>query len=209
MGCLGERWLIYFQHRPDAVFTAILHAALERELGKVTTLNARYDLDAWEACYPHASRRFTMQSAIPSLERLLGASQALAVYRIAESLWLLLYECLENFCAELNDVSPGQPNGLLPVGNYRLAEIDFAALIARYFWDTDFLVPLDEIKPAGLTGSQGLGLTEDLAGYAHGWRVDTDDLCIEKVEVPVWGEHEPQWFKPDSHRYPDWDEGAG
>jgi hypothetical protein len=129
------------------------------------------------------------------------------VYRIAESQWLMLYECLENFCAELNDVAPSQPTGLLPVGNYQLAEIDFAALIALYFWDTEFLVPLDEIKPVGLTGSQGNGLTEDLAGYAHGWRADADDLRIEKVEVPAWGDNELQRFSPGSHRYPDWDEG--
>jgi len=191
--------LIYFRHRPDAVFTAILHAALERELGKVAALNARHDLDAWEACYPHASRRFTIQSAVPALERLLGASQALAVYGVSESQWLLLYECLANYCAELNDVAPGQPDGLLPVGEYRLAEVDFDALVALYFWDTDFLVPRGDS-----TAARGP------AGDARGWHADPDELRLEKVEERAWREIDAgQVYRPGSHRYPDLlDEGA-
>jgi hypothetical protein len=115
---------------------------------------------------------------------------------------------MENYCAELNDVAPGQPDGLLPVGNYQLAEIDFDALVALYFWDTDFLVPPGEIKPVGLAGSRGAGPTEDLSGYAHGWRADSNELHVEKIEEPAWGEREAQWFTPGSRRYPDWDEGA-
>ncbi|TAL09307.1 MAG: hypothetical protein EPO02_10425 [Nitrospirae bacterium] len=159
--------------------------------------NARHELDAWEACYPHASRRFTPQSAIPTLERVLGTSQALAVYRISESQWLLLYECLENYCAELNDVAPGQPGGLLPVGDYRLAEVDFDSLVALYFWDTDFLVPPGETTPV-----------EPQSPYARGWRADSDEMHVEKVEEPVWSEGEAPCFRPGAHRYPDWEDGA-
>lgn len=160
-------------------------------------LSARHDLDAWEACYPHASRRFTIQSALPALERVLGVSQALAVYRITESHWLVLYECLENYCTELNDVAPGQPDGLLPVGDYRLGEIDFDALVAWYFWDTDFLAPPGERESP-----------QDVSGYARGWRADSDELHVEKVEEPAWGEGAAPCFRPGSRRYPDWDEGA-
>lgn len=160
-------------------------------------LGARHDLGAWEACYPHASIRFTLPSAVPALERLLGSSQALAVYRVSESQWLLLYECLANYCAELNDVAPGQPDGFLPVGEYQLAEVDFDALVALYFWDTDFLVPPGEIKPV-----------EPQSHYARGWRADSDELHVERVEEPAWGEDEAPCFKPGSRRYPDWDDGA-
>lgn len=160
-------------------------------------LGARHDLDAWEACYPHASIRFTLQSAVPALERLLGSSQALAVYRISESQWLLLYECLENYCAELNDVAPGQPGGFLPVGEYQLAEIDFDALVALYFWDTEFLVPPGEVMPV-----------ETASPYAHGWHANSDALHVEKVEDPAWSEGEASCFKAGSRRYPDWDDGA-
>ena len=133
---------------------------------------------------------------MPVLEHLLGISQALAVYRIAESQWLLLYECLENYCAELNNVAPNQPDGLLPVGDDRLAEIDFDAVVGLYFWDTDFLAPPGGIEPVGVTGS-------------HGWHADSDELHVEKVEDPAWGEGETRWFRAGSRRYPDLlDEGA-
>ena len=116
------------------------------------------------------------------------------MYRIVDSHWLLLYECLENYCTELNDVAPSQPDGLLPVGDYHFAEIDFDALVALYFWDTDFLAPPCEIKPS--------------PNYAHEWRADLDELHVEKVEEPAWGEGEAQCFRPGSSRYPDWDDGA-
>lgn len=106
----------------------------------------------------------------------------------------MLYECLENYCAELNDVAPGRPDGLLPVGEYQLAEIDFDALVALYFWDTDFLVLPGESKP--------------LPNCAHGWHADSDALRVEKVENPAWGEGGTPCFMPGSRRYPDWDEGA-
>lgn len=170
--------------------------------------NSRHELDAWEACYPHASRRLTPQSAIPTLERVLGVSQALAVYRISESQWLLLYECLENYCAELNDIAPGQPDGVLPVGDFQLAEIDFDSLVALYFWDTDFLMPPGESKPVWPAGSRGAGLTEDLGEFARGWRADSDEMHVEKVEDPAWIEGEAPCFRPGAHRYPDWDDGA-
>ncbi len=174
--------MIYFRHKPDEVFTAIVRAAIERERRKLAAVIARHDLDAWETCYPHASRRFTLLSVLPAFERLLEAGQGSTVYRITDSMWLLLYECLANFCAELNDVAPDQPDGVLAVGDVSLAEIDFDALVALYFWDTDFLT-----QPGGPAG---------------------DDLRLEKVEAPAWSAHPEPWFQSGSRRYPDWDEGA-
>ena len=127
----------------------------------------------------------------------MGTSQALAAYRISDSQWLLLYECLANYCAELNDTASGQPDGLLPVGEYGLAEIDFDAVVGVYFWDTEFLVPPGEVTPI-----------ETPSSYAHGWHADSDALHVEKVEDPAWGEGEAPCFRPGSHRYPDWDDGA-
>ena len=119
------------------------------------------------------------------------------MYRISESQWLLLYECLGNYCAELNDVAPGQPGGLLPVGDYQLAEVDFDSLIALYFWDTEFLAPSGEIKPV-----------EEQSPFARGWQADSDEMRVEKVEEPAWCAGEAPCFRPGAHRYPDWDDGA-
>lgn len=119
------------------------------------------------------------------------------MYRISESQWLLLYECLANYCVELNDVAPGRPDGLLPVGDYYLAEIDFDAVVGLYFWDTEFLTPPGRPAPG-----------ENPPADAHGWHADSDALHIEKVEGPVWGAGDAQSFRPGSRRYPDWDEGA-
>ena len=119
------------------------------------------------------------------------------MYRISDSQWLLLYECLANYCAELNDVASGQPDGLLPVGEYGLAEIDFDAVVGVYFWDTEFLVAPGEVMPV-----------ETASPDAYGWHADSDALHVEKIEYPAWGEGEAPCFRPGYCRYPDWDDGA-
>ena len=39
-----------------------------------------------------------------------------------------------------NDLAPAAPKGWRPVGEFKLSEIDFDALVDIYFWDTDFLI---------------------------------------------------------------------
>ena len=68
--------MLRFAQRPDPVFLAILHAALEDLQETLTDLQA----EDWPAQYPSAARCFSPDLARTTLEQLLTASRAKQVY---------------------------------------------------------------------------------------------------------------------------------
>ena len=181
--------MLYFARKPDLVFTAILHTALENE-GESIKSFVNNDLDLWEACYPETSRYFTATSSFDVLTQLFCASRDPIVYRLTDYHWLLLYEVLQNFCVVHNDLAPAAPKGWRPVGEFRLGEIDFDAMADIYFWDTDFL-----IEP--MPGSN-----------SHPRDLHPEELHIVKIEPSRWSDNRPEsnLFHAGSLRYPDWQE---
>jgi hypothetical protein len=89
--------MLYFARKPDLVFTAILHAALESE-GESIKCFVNTDADLREACYPESSRYFNAATCLDVLTELFCASRDPIVYRPTDYHWLLLYEVLQNFC---------------------------------------------------------------------------------------------------------------
>ena len=176
--------MLYFSQKPDVVFTAILHAALESECESIKGY-VDIDLDLWEGCYPESSRYFSAHTCFEILTQLYCAIRDPLVYRPADYHWLLLYEALQNYCVIHNDLAPAAPKGWRPVGKFKLREIDFDALVGLYFWDTDFLLAPTEECSAG-----------------------TADLHLERIEPSRWNETLPEnrLFTPTSLSYPDWEE---
>jgi hypothetical protein len=178
--------MLYFAHKPDAVFIAILHAAVESESESIKGFAER-DLDLWEGCYPESSRYFTSGAGFHILTEMYCAIRDPIVYRPTDYHWLLLYEVLQNYCVIHNDLAPAAPKGWRPVGEFKLREIDFDALVELYFWDTDFL----------------LAPTQRCS-------TDAEDLTLELIEPSRWEDktmRETGLLNPASLRYPDW-EGA-
>ena len=174
--------MLYFAHKPDAVFIAILHAALESECESIKAFLDK-DLDLWEGCYPESSRYFTADTCFDILTQLYCAMRDPIVYRPADYHWLLLYEVLQNYCVIHNDLAPSAPKGWRPVGKFKLREIDFDALVDLYFWDTDFLL-----------------------APIQGCNTDTEDIRLERIEPSRWEDKtmpENSLFNPASLRYPD------
>src|SRR5438552_4238303 len=94
--------MLYFARKPDLVFTAILHAALESE-GESIKCFVNTDIDLWEACYPESSRYFNAATCLDVLTHLFCASRDPIVYCPTDYHWLLLYEVLQNFCVIHNE----------------------------------------------------------------------------------------------------------
>jgi hypothetical protein len=176
--------MLYFARKPDLVFTAILHTALESE-GESIKGSINNDLDLWEACYPESSRYFNAATCLDVLTQLFCASRDPLVYCPTDYHWLLLYEVLQNFCVIHNDLAPSAPKGWRPVGEFKLSEIDFDALVAVYFWDTDFLI-------APIPGANR----------------QPEELPIVPIEPTLWSDNrsDNSLFTPASLRYPDWEE---
>ena len=122
--------MLRFAQRPDPVFLAILHAALEDLQETLTDLQA----EDWPAQYPSAARCFSPDLARTTLEQLLTASRAKQVYQLTDYHWLLLYDCLRVYCEIHNDFAPEAPTQTLPVGPYQIGPIDFDALIDQLWF---------------------------------------------------------------------------
>jgi hypothetical protein len=178
--------MLYFLHKPDAVFVAILYAALESECESIKGFPDDDIPDLWEGCYPESSRYFTSDAGFNVLTELYCAIRDPTVYRPTDYHWLLLYEALQNYCVIHNDLAPTAPTGWRPVGKFKLREIDFDALVGLYFWDTDFLCP-----------------------PIQGCSPDTESIQLDRIEPSRWGHNtlpDNPVLNPVSLRYPDWEE---
>ena len=84
-----------------------------------------------------------------------------------------------------NDLAPAAPKGWRPIGEFKLSEIGFDALVDIYFWDTDFLI-------APMQGSNR----------------QPGELPLVLIEPTLWSDNRPEnsLFNPLSLRYPNWEE---
>ncbi len=181
--------MLYFANRPDAVFTAILHDALE-ELRHLLTDPAEAD-ELWRADYPYAAKCFPLALAVDTLDRLLAASQnPTTLYRLTDYHWLLLYACLETYCAVHNGFAAEAADQMFPVGPYDIGEIDFHALVDRYFWDTDFLLDASTAAALGPEGREQLGFSLEAFGISQELVPHVEELKFEPVEPPPWRSEE-------------------
>lgn len=186
--------MLYFQTKPDPVFLALLHQSLETELHEIARISKEKDFDVWSAGYAHISQVFTPYTALVTLEQLSAASQEPIVYRLTDAHWLLVYECLKNYCAVQNDLLREDQGGGVAIGAYQLHEIDFDKIAELYFWDSDFLF---------FPESQGV------SSQPSEWRcwhmketIDlTRDICPLPTQLRLIPVEEPAWRVPVDHEY--------
>jgi len=198
--------MIYFQTKPDAVFEAILQEALLCEMNEVKMLADDGAIESWEGLYPETSATMSPYRAIRIMTQLLAATRDQSVYRVTDLHWLVLYECLQNFCTTHNDLYEGDPHVLRPIGAFRIGYLDGEGIIGIYFWDTDFL-----LRP--LSNDRVLFEEEDMLGdafgdkdqqFLEGQSKHEDVPPLEMVEDVAWIIPEASaYFRTASIRYPD------
>ncbi len=197
--------MIYFQTKPDAVFETILQEALLSEIIEVRMLADDGAIDSWEGLYPETSSTCGPYTAVRLMEQLFAATRDASVYRLTDIHWLVLYECLQNFCTTHNDLVDEDPQALRSIGAFRIGRLDGEAIVAIYFWDTDFLLRplspnLDDVTQEefdeGLIGEASLESRECSDGDAL--------PLLEIVEDVAWMIPEPSaFFRTGSTEYPD------
>jgi hypothetical protein len=142
-----EQRMLVFQDRPDVIFLAILHEALEyvRDVhlvryrkGYRPTREERQELDeSYGELFPDLAAFFTRTRLIRLIERLLRASRHRRRYRLTDYHWLVLHSCLRTYCDLHNDDATGTGDR---VGPYEIEHIDLDAILDRFFFDLDFLM---------------------------------------------------------------------
>jgi len=176
--------MLRFAQPPDAVFLAILHAALEDLQETLTDLEA----EDWPALYPLAARCFSADLARTTLAELLTASRAPEIYQLTDFHWLLLYDCLRAYCAIHSDYAQEVATKSLPVGPYQIGPIDFDAVMDQYFWDTDFLLDGPTLASLSPEGRKTMGVADEVFGIAQGLPPHPDELTLTAWAEPGWDE---------------------
>jgi len=184
--------MLYFRTQPDVVFIPFVKQALHCELQAVRRLASHNDGDAWLLEYPVVGTLFTPYSALITLEELLVAHEASTVYRLTDYHWLLVYECLKNYCLWHNDqVSDGSVSFIM-LGGYRFGLVDLETMTDRYFWDQEFMELLyadaDESDHCPCGGNAD---TSDI-DLSYGLRPHPRKLMLTPVEETAWRIPEPQ-----------------
>ena len=196
--------MLHFQTRPDRVFLAIFHEALQHtreELDFAPTYTpTREDHEAmdehYRMLYPEFARFFERGELVEVLDRLLEAQRQPTTYEISDYHWLVLHECLEVFSDLHNDAAIDDDG---QVGPYIIDTIDFAAIVDRFFWDIDFqlgsvLLKAEERAPGRLQASR------QAWKIAAGLRPDPEDLqliSVPQTAVEIWP------FDPDERPAPE------
>lgn len=184
--------MLYFRTQPDAVFIAFVKQALHCELQAVRRLASENDGDAWFVEYPVVGALFTPYSALITLEELLMAHEASTVYRLTDYHWLLVYECLKNYCLWHNDQVDNGSVSFTMLGGYRFGLVDLETMTDRFFWDHEFMELLyadaDEPDSCPCGGNADTSDTD----LSYGLRPHPDKLRLTPVEEAAWRIPEPQ-----------------
>ncbi len=168
--------MLLFQEKPDEIFLAILHEAMDDELAYLK--NAIEDIEFFEACYPFTSRHFTPTLAVQTLQQLRKASAAAECYQLTDYHWELLYEVLRGYAECFNDCQDSSE-----VSNkYGLKEINFSALIMKFFWDTDFLQDGEVMLELTVEQKETLGFAKETFGLTQGFAPHPEELVLRPVE---------------------------
>jgi DNA-binding PadR family transcriptional regulator len=168
--------MLLFQEQPDAIFLAILHEAMDDELAYLG--DAIEDIEFFVACYPFTSRHFTPTLALQTLKQLRKASGAAEYYQLTDYHWELLYEVLRGYTECFNDCQDS-----FEVSNkYGLKEINFSALIMKFFWDTDFLQDGEVILALTAEQKEALGFAKETFGLTQGFAPHPEELILRPVE---------------------------
>ena len=192
--------MLYFRTQPDAALIPFVRQALDGELHAVQRVASRNDVEAWLVEYPAVGVLFTPYSALVTLEKLLVAHEASMIYRLTDYHWLLLYECLKNYCLWHNDQINDGLVSYTMLGGYRFGLVDFETMTDRYFWDQEFMELL--YADAGEADCCPCREHTDWSDVdlSYGLRPHPDKLKLISVEETAWRIPEPeecgQWRLP-------------
>lgn len=189
--------MLRFASRPDSVFLAILHDALDVMIDQMSIAveNSEKDPTSWAESEPDLAVFFSPQLAKDTLSKLREASKAPSLYDLTAYHWYLLYMALHEQIGVHNDDLRLEPSELIPVGPYKVGKIDMDAIADRFFWDLDFGGG-KVIEYLGGEARQLLTISDEAWSIAAGLPPHPDELTLQ-----VWT-GDPEWAD-DTEGYPE------
>jgi hypothetical protein len=154
--------------------------------------------EALEDVMPRSATLFDVAGVKTQLAMLHTAAEQPELYQPTDYHWLLLYEALESYCVEFNEI----PHGVL-LDDYGITRLEFDRLIDLFFWDTDFLDARIPMMP--LQVRQQLDISPETFGLTAGLKPHPDELRLTLCDEDVAKDFEGQQcvtFLPGSNEYP-------
>jgi len=126
--------MLYFATKPDALFSALVDAAL------TDALTWADDSRRWLAWVHHAAEGFPNHEAPrTAVVRLLSAHRKAAVYRMNHFFWVVLHDILMAYATRHNAHFSRRPSAhadTMPlIGSYRCGPIRMPSVVATFWWD--------------------------------------------------------------------------
>ena len=191
--------MLNFVDKPDFIFNSILEGAFDMEIDYLKDMGQQ-ELDD----LPNASKVFSVELAIETLEKLRVCHKSSDVYDLNDYHYVLIYDALEARCQFLNEMADEKDYEL--VKGTKIINIDFCDLISTYFPDVDFLVPKKKILSSKWINRldfrlETLGVILGLEAYP----TILENKLLKEGEYAFDSESkEPPMFTPESTEYPDY-----
>jgi hypothetical protein len=175
--------MLRFTRKPDSVFLAILHGALELRRDDVRRLRGKGEV-AWYLFQPELAPYFTPDVLLEVIDNLIAASKAAHLYDLTDYHWLVIYDALEVFCDLHNEEVRQSTDRRSAVGPYQIGHIDFIHMVNVFFHDTDFLCG-DELVEAGADFREQGGFSSEAFSIAAGLAPHPTELELRPCVVDV------------------------
>jgi hypothetical protein len=166
------RPMLRFASKPDHLFVLLLDEALAQAIVDLTLGDSSEQQDVLAALMPTSAKLFDVAGVTAQLRVLTDALAKTELYQPTDYHWLLLYEVLDAYCLQFNDVACG------PVfSRYGIEHIEFDYLVDVFFWDTDFLDV--HIPDLSLEAREAMDVSPETFGLTSGMKPHPEELQLE------------------------------
>lgn len=191
--------MLRFSTTPDRIFVLLLGEAIDETVACLELADDPAEQqDALRSLMPRSAQVFDVRGVTAQLTRLQTALDQPTLYQPTDYHWLLLYEGLQAYCAEFNEV----PHGPL-AEDYGLNRLDFDALVDLFFWDTDFLDA--HIPTLSLEARQYLDISPETVGLTAGLKPHPEELALTVCDAEMGKDFEDDRcviYRPGRKDYP-------
>jgi hypothetical protein len=200
--------MLRFEIPPDDVFSAILEESLAFAAEEIKDLLEAEDRQLYESILLCGHRIFRPKIALQTLDHLLACHRKPELYVLNDYHYLLIYDVLHYFSSihhqEVKSAKGGKARReASAVGPFRIEKIDFDAIVDLYFWDTDFLLPSEEMIELGIEGRQFMEMSPEAFSISQGLQPHPEELALHVWDDTTQEISKSEYFAETSKRYPD------
>ncbi len=192
--------MLRFEYKPDKIFSKILRLAFENGVSSIV----EYTRSDYKCFYPNASKFLSKGMARKVLIDLKRKNEDSHFWELNNCHYCLIYDLLFDFCSEQSDMVRDTNKPILCVNRWEIYEIDFYAIVGRYFADIDFLFDKDLLLNMHQAGKDQMGCADENFGIVMGMKAHPDELRIDVSEPGKFVPEDPDadMYVQGSRKYP-------